>query len=138
MTAPTPRPALRKAADAHVHPAAPGVTHQLKHASELPSPRPDLEAISTAASEVETTGSGKSGRKGHRLSGPPTGTTSDMLRAAGKAGRRQARGLPVEKSVELSVKVPKSVRKEFRAAVKANRADPNEVVTSLLRAWLHG
>ena len=118
MTAPTPRPALRKAADAHVHPAAPGhSTHQLRHASELPSPRPDLEAISGAASEVEPSGSGKSGRKGHRLSGPPTGTTSDMLRAAGKAGRRQARGLPVEKSVELTVKVPTVEAADWATAI---------------------
>ena len=140
MSPPTPRPALRRAADADVHPAAPGHSPpQLRHAADLPVPRPDSESAPTEGPEQSAplAPSGKAG-KGHRLSGPPSGTTSDMLRAAGKRGRRAARGLPAEKSVELTVKVPKSLRKEFRAAVKANRADPDEVVTSLLRAWLHG
>ena len=138
MSTPTPRPALRRAADADVHPAAPGHSpRQLRHAADLPVPRPDSDTDPTAP-DTPVAPSGKSGGKGHRLSGPPTGTTSDMLRAAGKRGRRAARGLPAEKSVELTVKVPRSLRKEFRAAVKANRTDADEVVTSLLRAWLHG
>lgn len=149
MSGPAPRPALRKAPDAHVHPAAPAHSaHRLGHAGQavpsvpgppLPGPPASQDAVgaSTAAAPAAELGR-KADGKGRGLSGPPGGTTSDMLRAAGKAGRRAARGLPAEKLVELTVKVPKSLRKEFRAAAKANRADPDEVVTSLLRAWLHG
>jgi hypothetical protein len=32
--------------------------------------------------------------------------------------------------------VPKSLRKDFRAAVKADKKDPDAVVTALLTAWL--
>ena len=38
--------------------------------------------------------------------------------------------------MDLGVKVPKSLRKDFRAAVKADKKDPDAVVTALLRAWL--
>ena len=38
----------------------------------------------------------------------------------------------------LTVKIPKSLRKEFNAALKADRKDADAVVTSLLRSWLDG
>ena len=47
-------------------------------------------------------------------------------------------GFYAEKKVELTVKVPKSLRKDFRAALKADKKDADEVVTALLRAWLDG
>jgi hypothetical protein len=61
------------------------------------------------------------------------GTTSDALRAAGKRTRRQAR---TDKRVELTVQVPKGLRKEFRAALKAEQLDADEVVSTMLRVWL--
>lgn len=123
MSTPTPRPALKKAADAHIHPAAPGhAAHSLRHAAEV-------EAAAAAAE------SGTSSTPSHRLSGPLRGTTSDSLVAAGKGGRRGPRRSE-GKPVELTVKVPKSLRKEFRAAAKARKQDPDEIVTVLLQAWL--
>lgn len=154
MSTPTPRPALRKSADAHIHPAAPshGRT-SLRPADEHPesAPEPDASAEGTDT-HAATEGSGQAGGKGgsakgtpakagkgtkpaHRLSGPLRGTTSDSLRAAAGSGR-PARAS--EKLVDLGVKVPKSVRKDFRAAVKADKKDPDTVVTALLRAWLDG
>jgi hypothetical protein len=72
----------------------------------------------------------------HRLSGPLRGTTSDSLRAATKKARNRPSGKADQKPVDLGVKVPKSVRKDFHAAVKADKKDPDAVVTALLKAWL--
>jgi hypothetical protein len=50
MSTPAPRPALKKAADAHIHPAAPGHSlHTLRPAVDapaLPEPRQDGEPAS--------------------------------------------------------------------------------------------
>ena len=125
MSTPAPRPALKKAADAHIHPAAPG------HPAGALRPAAEVEA--EAAARAAGTDAIPAQR---RLSGPLRGTTSDSLRAAGRSGRRGARPDSAEKRVELTVKVPKSLRKDFRAALKADKKDPDEVVTALLRAWL--
>ncbi len=132
MSTPAPRPALRKAADAHIHPAAPHhPAGALRPASVV-----EAEAVAAgAAATADAAGNADAPRARTRLSGPLRGTTSDSLRAAGKAGRRRARQAQ-EKRVELTVKVPKSVRKDFRAAVKADGRDADEVVTDLLRTWL--
>lgn len=149
MSTPAPRPALRKAADAHIHPAAPShAPGLLRHATE-PQPGPDATGqVSVPAPTVSPEG-GRPGASGtpagqgsagapHRLSGALRGVTSDSLRAAG-AGRRRGRAdRRREKRVELTVKVPKSLRKEFLAAVKSGKKDPDDVVTALLQAWLHG
>jgi hypothetical protein len=36
------------------------------------------------------------------------------------------------------VKVPKSLRKDLRAAAKTSKRTPDEIVTALLRGWLDG
>ena len=128
MSTPAPRPALRKAADAHIHPAAPG------HPVGALRPASEIEAEAARAAEPTTPAIPEQ----RRLSGPLRGTTSDSLRAAGRAGRRRASNGAAEKKVELTVKVPKSLRKDFRAALKADKKDADEVVTALLRAWLDG
>ena len=139
MSTPAPRPALKKAADAHIHPAAPGHSlHTLRPAPSaptVPEPGAGTEPSLTAAPLAKPgTKSGDAGQ--HRLSGPLRGTTSDSLRAAAKKARSRPSGKADEKPVDLGVKVPKSVRKEFRAAVKADKKDPDAVVTALLKAWL--
>lgn len=112
MSTPAPRPALQKSADAHIHPAAPGM-------------RP-----------ASTTGGGGAEPGPHRLSGPLRGNTSDSLRNATRKARRPPKAKSGDKQVPLEVRVPKSLRKEFRAAVKAEKKDPDAVVAALLRAWL--
>ena len=140
MSTPAPRPALKKAADAHIHPAAPGhALHTLRPAAGdppvLPEPRQDAEPSPAGAPMVKS--AGKPGEPGqHRLSGPLRGTTSDSLRAAAKKARTRPSGKADDKPVDLGVKVPKSLRKDFRAAVKADKKDPDAVVTALLKAWL--
>jgi hypothetical protein len=145
MSTPTPRPALKKAADAHLHPAAPSGGHHLRAAPDsgtvpgvaAPVPPPRGSASAASGSSGASAPPAASAPTGHRLSGPLTGTTSDGLRTVAKRSRRRAAARE-EKAVELTVKVPKSLRKEFRAAVKAGNQDPDEVVATLLRAWMNG
>ncbi len=138
MSTPAPRPALKKAADAHIHPAAPGHSlHTLRPATDppvLPEPRQDPEPTLPGAPPASPSAAG--GATPHRLSGPLRGTTSDSLRAAAKKARTRPSGKAADKPVDLGVKVPKSLRKDFRAAVKADKKDPDAVVTALLRTWL--
>lgn len=140
MSTPAPRPALKKAADAHIHPAAPGHSlHTLRPAPQgAPTPPEPGEGTEPSRAAAPLAKSGpKSGDAGqHRLSGPLRGTTSDSLRAAAKKARSRPSGKADEKPVDLGVKVPKAVRKDFRAAVKADKKDPDAVVTALLKAWL--
>ena len=140
MSTPAPRPALKKAADAHIHPAAPGHSlHTLRPAADTaaPLPRPSQDPEPSAAATPLSKPAGKSADPAqHRLSGPLRGTTSDSLRAAAKKARTRPSGKADEKPVDLGVKVPKSLRKDFRAAVKADKKDPDAVVTALLRTWL--
>jgi hypothetical protein len=137
MSTPAPRPALKKAADAHIHPAAPGHSlHSLRPAPPEPPLRPQDAEVTPSGGAPLPTSPGRSGDEApHRLSGPLRGTTSDSLRAAGK-GRNRPSGKAAEKPVDLGVKVPKSLRKEFRTAVKADKKDPDAVVAALLRTWL--
>jgi hypothetical protein len=140
MSTPAPRPALKKAADAHIHPAAPGHSlHTLRPASDtaasLPGSRQDPESSAEAA-PLSKPAAKSADTAQHRLSGPLRGTTSDSLRAAAKKARTRPSGKADEKPVDLGVKVPKSLRKDFRAAVKADKKDPDAVVTALLRTWL--
>ncbi len=140
MNTPAPRPALKKAGDAHIHPAAPSGPHQLRHAEEataVPAPRTDPDSPAPGTQAAPEGGAVPRTVAGHRLSGPLRGTTSDSLRAAAKDARRRSRRSG-EKTVELTVKVPKTLRKEFRAALKADTKDADQVVTALLRAWLNG
>jgi hypothetical protein len=141
MSTPAPRPALKKAADAHIHPAAPGHSlHTLRPAAEGAPARAELgqDAEPNSSGSAPLAKSiGKSGDAAqHRLSGPLRGTTSDSLRGAAKKARTRPSGKAEEKPVDLGVKVPKSLRKDFRAAVKGDKKDPDAVVTALLKAWL--
>ncbi len=140
---PAPRPALKKAADAHIHPAAPD--HRpvlLRHAA-------DSEAEAKAASEpAAATGAPEARlRQGQGPAVHRSGEGQLAVRAVGRehlgqhappsrAGDRPAKASG--KKVTLTVKIPKSLRKEFNAALKADRKDADAVVTSLLRSWLDG
>lgn len=125
MTVPSPRPALRRAPDADVHPAAPHV-RVVTPVAPVPAPRVEPEPAPEAAA--------KAGGP-HRLSGPPRGRTSDTLRVLPGRSSQKARK---EKRVDLDVTVPKSLRKEFLAAAKSSGHRPDEIVETLLHGWLRG
>ena len=85
---PTPRPALRKAADADVHPSLPAVAEQ------------SHEDLSTRAGA----------------------SASDTMRPPAK-----------DKLVELSVEIPKSLRKELRKRAEEQGMTLDALVTLYLR-----
>ena len=85
---PTPRPALRKAADANVHPSMPAVAEQ------------SHEDLSTRAGS----------------------SASDTMRPPAK-----------DKLVELSVEIPKSLRKELRKRAEEQGMTLDALVTLYLR-----
>lgn len=147
MSTPAPRPALRKAPDAHIHPAAPGhAPGALRLATSAAAATDEavatVPAPATSPEASPAPARGTAPGTGHRLSGPLGGTTSDSLRAAARAasGRRRGSGRekPKEKLVPLDVKVPKDLRKQLRDAARAAKQDPDVLVTALLRAWLQG
>jgi hypothetical protein len=78
--------------------------------------------------------------RGKRLTGPPRGATSDTLRPVKDVRRTEPTSQPAkaakEKQVALTVKVPKSLRKDLRAAAKSAGRSPDEVVASLIRVWI--
>jgi len=85
---PTPRPALRKAADANVHPSLPAAAEQ------------SYEDLSTRAGS----------------------SASDTMRPPAK-----------DKLVELSVEIPKSLRKELRKKAEEQGVTLDALVTLYLR-----
>lgn len=133
-TNPNPRPALRKAPDASVHPAAPVVGP----ADAPPVVAPDARSTSSAAPRPThlrpVVGLG--------------GVTSDGLRKApeekakkgkGKGAKQSKKAVKVhQRRVELKVKVPKEVRRALRTNAKARGTSVDDVVTNVLQGWLHG
>lgn len=134
-TNPNPRPALRKAPDASVHPAAPVVG---------PSDPPAVVEPSRSASA--------GGQRPTHLR-PVVGlggVTSDGLRKApeeekkpkkgkGKAAKESKKAAKVhQRRVDLKVKVPKEVRRALRTNAKARGTSVDDVVTNVLQGWLHG
>lgn len=127
-TNPNPRPALRKAPDASVHPAAPVVGP----ADPPPVVEPSAAPRPTHLRPVVGLG----------------GVTSDGLRKApedkkakgkGKAAKQSKKAAKVhQRRVDLKVKVPKEVRRALRTNAKARGTSVDDVVTNVLQGWLHG
>lgn len=132
---PHPRPALRKAPDATVHPAAPVVGPQ--------DPPPVVEPAKAA----------ESGKKGASTAKPSHlrpvvglgGVTSDGLRKAPEDKPKKSKQKQSKKAakvhqrrVDLKVKVPKDVRRALRTKAKARGTSVDDVVTNVLQGWLHG
>jgi len=137
---PTPRPALRKAPDATVHPAAPVAADDSRPAV-VPPPK-----------------SKKADRSGPSHLRPVVGlggSTSDVLRKAPgddtsgkktsskkqkKKERKQAeqRAAAHQRRVDLKIRVPKEVRQALRKNAKARGTSVDDVVTNVLQGWLHG
>lgn len=134
VTNPAPRPALRKAPDARVHPAAPVVGPDSPPGVVQPKPMAGAKAPTHLRPVVGIGGS-----------------TSDVLRRvpdeAGKADSKKAKkqakkAAKAERKrrharVELQVKVPKDVRNQLRKNAKARGTSVDDVVTSVLEGWLH-
>lgn len=136
MTTPEPRPALRRADDAGVHPAlavapshAPppfsvGSEEPAKPGKARRSPSPRLKVAPEAETETSK-GGGKAARTaGGRKFRAAGSATSDALRPARA------------KQVPLQVRVPKAIRKQLRAVAKNSGASLDEIVVTALNDWL--
>jgi hypothetical protein len=138
---PTPRPALRKAPDATIHPAAPVADDSL-------APVVDPKVAKKVVKDSQQ-------RPAHlRPVVGLGGSTSDVLRRApeteekkrdkgkskGKAGKKRAKKAAKvhQRRVDLKVKVPKDVRQALRSNAKARGTSVDDVVTNVLQGWLHG
>lgn len=139
-TNPTPRPALRKAPDATIHPAAPVADDSLDPVVNPKSAKKagkQLEARPTHLRPVVGLG----------------GSTSDVLRRAPEGDDKKGQGKNKSKGdkkrakkaakvhqrrVDLKVKVPKDVRRALRSNAKARGTSVDDVVTNVLQGWLHG
>jgi hypothetical protein len=120
---PEPRPALQKAPDGAVHPAAAPRTSAPKHLHAAPQ-------APTVASSPTAQGSGGHGSSRHGVGQDFKPGDLRARRAKGKASS--------EPLVALKVDVPKSLRKSARKKAERNGDDLGVVVTSLLRAWVDG
>lgn len=139
-TNPTPRPALRKAPDATIHPAAPVPDDSLapvvdpksakkvaKDAQVRPTHLRPVVGLGGSTSDVLRRAPEKSGKKGEGKS-------------KSKSGKKQAKKAAKvhQRRVDLKVKVPKEVRQALRSNAKARGTSVDDVVTNVLRGWLHG
>jgi hypothetical protein len=95
MTNPTPRPALRKADDADVHPAAPRPARSARSAAEagaepVPSPRPSPERPAAAKSAASTSKSAAGSKSAAPASSPAKGGSSTGAAATPQPRPRSA------------------------------------------------
>jgi hypothetical protein len=110
---PEPRPALRRAQDGALHPAAPRATPS-KHLHPAP-PAPAVEPPTP-------------------ISRGPFKPGDLRARKAGSSGK----GKKADELVSLKVHVPKPLRKAAKKQAKAQKIDLDAVVTDALAAWLQG
>ncbi len=154
MTNPTPRPALRKAEDATVHPAAPRPARSPRPAATkagAPVAAPVVEPVPAAPDPAPVEAPRpKAGKKQRKFGG----ATSDHLRAADPAEPRPARpakpskpskkkaqdatrdDLMQGKPVDLDVEVPKALRKAAAKRAKSEGLDLQTVVIDALHAYV--
>lgn len=129
MTTPQPRPALRRADDAGVHPAlavAPSQAPPMRLRQAEPA-QPELKPAKTKAKP-------KTG-KGTSSSAETTAEARQPLRSAGRATSDSLRPAR-DKKVVLQVKVPKSTRKQLRAVARHSGTSVDQLVVAALTDWL--
>jgi hypothetical protein len=146
MTNPTPRPALRKAEDATVHPAAPRPARSPRASKAAAPVEPVVEpVVEPAPVEVVAPKPGKKKRKFG-------GATSDHLRVedAPVADAKPAEARPSKtkakastrddlmqgKAVDLEVAVPKALRRAAAKRAKSEGLDLQTVVIDALHAYV--
>lgn len=147
---PQPRPALKRADDAELHPALSMEPTQLptRLAKDLAG-----QQLATAQAAQDRAGKDRSGKETRKPAGnserrkPDSGkfaksqkgskpfqsagqATSDSLRGkSGKSGKSA-------KQVRLDIQVPKKLRKELRAIAKHSGSSVDSIVTNALTDWL--
>lgn len=128
---PAPRQALRRSADAQIHPATSKVGPTLAPVDATPAGPGSAERAEPAAPGRSAAGRKRGGSK------PPkkfTGATSDVLRPAPDPDR----DLLLGKLVTIEVSVPKRLRKAARTQAEHHGTTLDAVVTGLLAGWVDG
>jgi hypothetical protein len=142
-TNPTPRPALRKAPDASVHPAAPvvgpadppAVVEPSARAASSATPRPTHLRPVVGLGGVTSDGL----RKAPEEKKSKKGKGQAKTKTKGKVDKESKKAAKVHmRRVDLKVKVPKEVRQALRTNAKARGTSVDDVVTNVLQGWLHG
>lgn len=116
---PEPRPALRRANDGSVHPAAPRATPD-KHLH--PAPVPPVTALPTS-------------EPGPFRHGDLRARKAAKAAKDAKAGKA-AQGKKPEETVPLEVRIPKKLRKALRKRAGASGGHIDEIVSDALYAYL--
>lgn len=124
MTNPSPRPALRKAPDADIHPAVPGTEPVTI----------DLRAPANADHGVETTVQAFD-RVPAKTTDPTRKKKESNPRPAKAKSGADASKLKA-KRIALRVKVPREIRHKLRATAKARGTSVDDVVSTVLEGWL--
>ncbi len=116
---PQPRPALKRAEDADLHPALSVAPTQVptQLTRDVAAEEPDVPAPKKRKKS-------KQGKKRFQSAGQ---ATSDVLRGANRAS---------DKAVKMSVRVPKNVQKEIKAVAKHSGSSVDAIVTQALAEWL--
>ena len=161
MSNPSPRPALRKAEDAEVHPAAPHPVRTPRAARPATASTPEPPAPAERSSRGKRSKGTISVDPIASTSRPFSGSTSDFMRPPesdpleyvvpigaaqptpeGTKSKKQKKSqapksdaLMKGKSTDLDVRVPKALVKAARARAKAEGLDLDTVVIDLLHEW---
>lgn len=164
MTNPSPRPALRRAPDAHIHPAlalgAVTIVDLRETGATPPRVEPDFEVVDVSVTAAEPAARKSAGTK--KFNGKKSGKKSSAgtkkssgknkkieKKAAGKkeTARRKSDGKPTGKiskkgrkrdladRIDVRREVSPEVRRRLRSGAKARGTSVDEVVTSVLEGW---
>jgi hypothetical protein len=137
VTNPIPRPALHKAPDAEVHPAAARAVHPKPASPPTDKPQPaggpanslvDRRRLSAVAPKAKRPADKR----------PFQGNTSDTIRKSSKPSKQEAKPSAQPKPAEFTVKIPKQLKKDFRAKSAKHGYRPDDVIAELMRVWLAG
>jgi hypothetical protein len=143
-TNPRPRPALRRAPDATVHPAAPRLRAPAQDAGSPP------EAVALRAVPELATAPGRADGKGRAAAGeadrPGKGKGKGQGKGQGKGKAKSKAADPTGsagpggkgKTVELVVPLPKSLRKRLEGKSAEYGYTPEQATAQLLRMWVDG
>lgn len=141
---PGPRAALRKAADADLHPVAsprrgPDRDEEPVRSHIAAVPNPPTNAPSPDAVAGGGAAGGKKVKKGKQGKADEPrrmfqGATSDVMRHP----EPRERDVLLGKQADLTVRIPKRLRKAARAQAERRGTTVDDVVTGLLAGWVDG
>ena len=146
-----PRPALRRAPDAEVHPALVILPDAGSATVVLPEQQP-VQGDPAAEKKSKTKSDKRKKSKANKAKKPdglsksadittsstpaePANGTVGKFRGAGRATSDVLIGAPVKRAT-LKARIPAEIHAELRSAAAASGADMDDLLTEILVAWL--